>query len=186
MNFSKPTVFAVLLAAGAMPALAQRSVQSDRNFVTHAAEVSTSEVLLAKIAGQQSSSQDVKQFAQRVLGEHTQLGQVVSPLAQQVSASLTPGETSTGQQHAITRLQTLSGATFDREYIRNQIAELSYALHIYQSEIATTQDPGLKQTATVGAKVITAHLHEAEQLAQVRQIPLSARPQTERVRATTH
>ncbi|HTV14600.1 MAG TPA: DUF4142 domain-containing protein [Acidobacteriaceae bacterium] len=185
MNLSKPTAFAVLLAAGAMPALAQRSVQSDRNFVTNAVEVSNSEVLLARIAGQQSNSPDVKQFAQHVLGEHTQLGQAVAPLAQQVSASLTPGETSAGQKHAIARLQTFSGAAFDREYIHNQIAELSYALHVYQSEIATTQDPGLKQTAVVGAKVVAAHLRQAEQLAQVRQTPLSARPQTMPVRAAT-
>jgi putative membrane protein len=182
--------FAILLASCALcssaPALALDRAQGDRNFVTRAGEISNGEVLAARLAAEKSTSPDVKQFAQRLAAEHVQLSQVVAPLALQVDATLTPSQTSAAQQRSVTRLQTLSGSDFDQQFIRSQIAELVFALRIYQSEIATTQDPGLKQTAAAGAKVIAAQLRIADHLAQVRQIPLSARSPTAAVRPAAH
>jgi putative membrane protein len=187
---SKHTAFAILLAGvafcGAIPALAQDRGQGDSNFVTRAVEISNSQILSAKIAEGKSTSPDVKRFAQRMLGEHTQLSHAVAPLATQVSSTLTPGQTTARQQAAAANLQALSGPEFEQHYIRDEIAELDYALRIYQSEIATTQDPGLKQTAVAGARIITAHLRMADQLAQARQIPIGARPPAMTVLTATH
>ena len=188
LSNSKST--AILLAGialcAAIPGPAQDRGQGDRNFVTRAVEISNGEVLTSRVAAEKSASPDVKQFAQRMIGEQGQLSQVVAPLAAQVNATLAPGQTSAAQQRAAARLQTLSGPAFDQQYIRGQIADLVYALRIYQSEIATTQDPGLKKTAADGAKIITAHLRMADRLAQVRQIPLSARQPATTVRTAAH
>jgi putative membrane protein len=181
---------AILLAGLAFcvanPAPAQDRGQGDRNFVTLAFEISNGEVLAGRLAVEKSTSPDVKQFAQQIAGEHAQLSQIVAPLAVQVNAAIAPGQTSAVQQRAAARLQTLSEPAFDEQFIRSQIAELVFALRIYQSEIAATQDPGLKQTAAAGAKIINAHLRIADHLAQVRQIPLSARTQATAVRTTAH
>jgi putative membrane protein len=168
-------IVAGIALCGASAAMAQGNGQGDRNFVVRAAGISNAAVLNAGLAQQKSSSREVKAFAQQVLGEHTQLTQALAPLADKVSVTLTPGEMSARQQAAAAKLETLAGAAFDQEFLRVQIAELVYGLRIYQSEIATTRDPGLKQTAEAGARAISAELRIAGQLAQARQTPLSAR-----------
>jgi putative membrane protein len=160
---------------GAMPALAQSNAsKTDKYFVAAILQTSNAEVQTGNLAEQKSSSADVKRFAQRMIGDHTQLSQQMQPLAQQMTITVAPDELTPHQQKASAKLQELSGDAFDKEYIRAQLDEQSHTLRLFQSEIATTHDENLKQTAQAGAKVAIVHVHLAEELAEAHHVGLSA------------
>ena len=71
------------------------------------------EVRLGNLAAQRASSSAVKQFAERMVADHTTMGNqwaaLVSRMATPVRASL-----DANQQQTVSRLTSLSGANFDR------------------------------------------------------------------------
>jgi putative membrane protein len=156
---------------GAMPAFAQSDAsQTDRYFVAAILQTSNAEIRAGNMAQQKSPSPDVKQFAQRMIGDHTQLSQQMQPLAQQMTITVAPDEVTPPEQRASAKLQELTGDAFDKEYIRSQLNEQAHALRLFQSEIATTRDENLKQTAQAGAKEAMLHMHLAERLAEAHHI----------------
>lgn len=158
----------------AIPALAQSNASNtDKYFVTAILQTSNAEIQTGNLAQQKSSSADVKRYAQRMIGDHTQFSQQMQPLAQQMTITVAPDELTPRQQKATAKLQELSGDAFDKDYIRAQLEEQSHTLRLFQSEIATTHDENLKQTAQAGAKVAMVHVHLAEELAEAHHVGLS-------------
>lgn len=62
----------------------QMQQMEDRSFVQHAMQGSMGEVQLGQLAEQKSSSQDVKQFAEKMTQDHSQLDEQMKPIAQQL------------------------------------------------------------------------------------------------------
>jgi putative membrane protein len=159
---------------GAIPARAQTNAsKTDKYFVAAILQTSNAEIQTGNLAQQKSSSADVKRYAQRMIGDHTQFSQQMQPLAQQMTITVAPDELTPHQQKASAKLQELSGDAFDKGYIRAQLEEQSHTLRLFQSEIATTHDENLKQTARAGAKVAMVHVHLAEELAEAHHVGLS-------------
>jgi putative membrane protein len=159
---------------GAIPALAQTNAsKTDKYFVAAILQTSNAEIQTGNLAQQKSSSADVKRYAQRMIGDHTQFSQQMQPIAQQMTITVAPDELTPRQQKATVKLQELSGDAFDKDYIRAQLEEQSHTLRLFQSEIATTHDENLKQTAQAGAKVAMVHVHLVEELAEAHHIGLS-------------
>jgi putative membrane protein len=159
---------------GAIPALAQTNAsKTDKFFVAAILQTSNAEIQTGNLAQQKSSSADVKRYAQRMIGDHTQMSHQMQPLAQQMTITVAPDELTPHQQKASAKLQELSGDAFDKDYIRAQLEEQSHTLRLFQSEIATTHDENLKQTAQAGAKVAMVHVHLVEELAEAHHIGLS-------------
>ena len=91
-----------------------------RHFVRTASMTSHAEVELGKLASERAQSQDVKQFAQMMIRDHTRSG---SELAQAVKPhDVTPSkEIDQKHQQLMTRLRALQGAEFDREYMKAMV-----------------------------------------------------------------
>ena len=60
----------------------------DKMFVRKALEGGMAEVQLGQLALQKSSNDDVKQFAQKMIDDHTKLGDQMKPIAQQIGAQM--------------------------------------------------------------------------------------------------
>jgi putative membrane protein len=91
-----------------------------RHFVRTASMTSHAEVELGKLASERAQSQDVKQFAQMMIRDHTRSG---NELAQAVTPhDVTPSkEIDQKHQQLMTRLRALQGAEFDREYMKAMV-----------------------------------------------------------------
>ncbi|HEY1896415.1 MAG TPA: DUF4142 domain-containing protein [Terracidiphilus sp.] len=151
-------------APGAAPATAQNF--GDQAFVTKAMEGGMAEVELGKLAADKSQSEDVKQFAQKMVNDHSQMGDKwFKPVAQQIGVSEPKGP-SKKDKKLIEKLQGLSGQQFDTEYIQAMVKDHKEDLKEFQSESEAAQDPNVKQIATQGTKVISQHLQMIEQIAQ--------------------
>src|SRR5499426_2856403 len=92
----------------------------EKEFVANAAREGMLEVQLGNLATQKASSNDVKQFGERMATDHGQLGQKLQQLASNLNVTL-PQDLKPEQQAVVSRLENLSGKAFDREYMKQMV-----------------------------------------------------------------
>jgi putative membrane protein len=147
----------------------------DQAFVTKALEGGMAEVELGKLAADKSQSQDVKQFAQKMVNDHSQMGDKwFKPVAQQIGVSEPKGP-SKKDKKLIEKLQGLSGQEFDTQYIQAMVKDHQEDLKEFKNEAQAAQDPNVKQIAEQGTKVISQHLQMIEQIAQNHNVPIEGK-----------
>lgn len=142
---------------------AEAGTMQDKAFVRKALEGGMAEVQLGQLAQQKSQSQDVQQFGQKMVHDHTQLGDQLKPIAQQMGVAV-PDKLPKKDQQLMDKLQGMSGAQFDAAYSKAMVKDHKDDLSEFRREADNTQNPQLKQVAQQGEQVITEHLHLAEQM----------------------
>jgi len=146
---------------------------ADHAFVSDAMQGDLGEVQLAQLAQQKSQSEDVKQFAQKLAADHSQMNQKwFEPEAKQMNIGVPKGP-SKKDKKLMSKLQGLSGADFDKAYIIAMVKDHQDDLKTFKEEAEASQDPTLKQVAQQGAGVISQHLQLAEQVAKNHNIPVN-------------
>jgi putative membrane protein len=147
----------------------------DQAFVTKALEGGMAEVQLGQLAQEKSQSDDVKQFAQKMVNDHSQMGDKwFKPVAKEIGVSEPKGP-SKKDKKLIEKLQGLSGQEFDTEYIQAMVKDHKEDLKDFQTEAEAAQDPNVKQIAEQGSKVISQHLQMIEQIAQNHNVPIDGK-----------
>ena len=121
-------VFAVSIAAAHA-----ETAGIDKDFATKAAQAGMAEVAEARIALKNSTRPDVKDFARRMIADHTKAGDQLKTIASSEGLAL-PGEPSAEDQQAMTKLGALSGEDFDRAYIQDQISAHEAAVGLFTKE----------------------------------------------------
>jgi putative membrane protein len=144
----------------------------DRMFVSKAMQGSMAEVQLAQLTLQKSSNDQVKQFAQRMIDDHTKLNEQMKPVAEQVGVTA-PDQISKNDRKTIAKLQGLSGSAYDQAYIKDMVKDHKQDLSQFQTEASSGQDQTVKDAANQGSKVIAQHLQMAQQLAKDQNVPMS-------------
>ena len=135
-------------------------------FVSKALAGDDAEVQLGQLAQQKSQSNDVKQFAQKMVSDHSQMNEKwFKPVAQQLGVSEPKGPSKKDKKE-MQKLQGLSGTAFDTAYIKTMVKDHKKDLKDYKEEANAAQNPNVKQIAQQGSKVISQHLQLAEQLAK--------------------
>lgn len=164
------------MPSSAAPGAAQQSQSfGDQAFVAKAMEGNAAEVQLGQLAQEKSQSNDVKQFAQKMVSEHQQMtDKWFKPVAKQIGASEPKGPSKKDKKLA-EKLQGLSGQQFDTEYIQAMVKDHKQDLKDFQSEAQSAQDPNVKQIAQQGADVISKHLQMIEQIAQAHNVPVEGK-----------
>ena len=139
------------------PARAGSVAAADRRFATKAAAAGTAEIADAQIALQKSSRQDVKDFAQRMVDDHTKAADQLKSIASGEGINLPTSESAADRKktHA---LQKLSGAQFDRRYISGQRAAHKQAVALFSKESSSGKDSQLKSFASQTLPTLQDHL----------------------------
>lgn len=120
---------------------------TDRAFMLKAAQGGMAEVELSQVASRRADSNDVKQYAQEMIQDHTQANDTLSQLAQQKGVTL-PTTTDAQHQKLKAQLQQMSGRSFDRAYMQAMETDHAKTVALFQSEARQGQDPDLKAFAT--------------------------------------
>jgi putative membrane protein len=138
---------------------------ADQAFVSKALEGGDAEVQLGQLAQQKSQSNDVKEFGEKMVQDHTQLGDEMKPIAQQLGVK-EPKKLAKKDRELMAKLETLSGQQFDDAYIQAMVKDHRQDLNAFKEEASMTQNPALKQAAQQGTQVISQHLALIDQIAQ--------------------
>ena len=150
-------------------ATSQASFQ-DKAFLREATQGSNFEIQAAQLALQKSSSDDVKQFAQQMIQDHTKLNDQMKPIASQAGVT-PPTDISKKDKKVYAQLQGLSGDAFDKAYIQDMLEDHRNDLKAFQTEANSGQLASEKSAASQGATVVQEHLQHAQQLAQAHNVP---------------
>lgn len=135
---------------------------AEQEFVTKAAQADRAEVELGRMALQKSNNPEIKQFAQRMIDDHSQNQQQVDSLAAKLS--INKQGLSAEQQQEADRLSRLSGDQFDRAYAKLMLEDHRKDVGEFQREQRTAKDSEVKSYIDQTLPVLQQHLQMAEKL----------------------
>lgn len=129
-------------------------------FLSGTYQAGLAEIGLSQLALQKSSNAEVKQFAQRMIDDHTQGNNQIAGVAQSKSVSL-PSSPTAEQQAVLDELSGLSGADFDKAYMdQNVIAHVKVVRQTRQQS-QQGKDADVKNLAQTLLPVLASHLASA-------------------------
>jgi putative membrane protein len=134
---------------------------ADRRFMTDAAEAGLAEVSMGRLALERAANADVKQFAQRMVDDHTNANNELMQIAQAKGVTL-PTQPDAKHRSMMTKMEKLSGEAFDREYMRAQLKEHDKVSKMFERQSQRGNDADAKAFAAKQLPV----LHEHHQMAE--------------------
>ncbi len=137
---------------------------SDRKFALTAAQGGMSEVEMARLALTKASSDAVKQYAQKMIDDHTAANAELMQIA--ATKNLTLPTTPDAKHRAMmARMEKLSGEAFDREYVMMAGHKDHQKMEkLFRDQSMKGRDADLKAFAAKTLPVVQQHLQLARSL----------------------
>ncbi|MUG92931.1 DUF4142 domain-containing protein [Scytonema sp. UIC 10036] len=135
----------------------------NQEFATQARQSDLLEIQTSQLALQRAKSPEVRNFAQRMIKEHTNSSQQLTKIAQQKGYKL-PTTLGDANRALLTQLTNASGTNFDQAYMQGQVTAHTKTLANYQNYISNGTDAELKAFANKVAPVVAEHLKMAQSM----------------------
>jgi putative membrane protein len=174
-----PALAALALLFGGSVAIAQQSsssttstqhsskpathVMTDAEFARSAAAANLAEVKLGNLAEQQGTTQTIKDFAKRMVSDHTQAEDNLKTAAATSNVNL-PTTLDAKDQAVYDRLAKLTGEAFDRAYARDMVRDHRGDLIEFRHEANDGKDAALKTFASNTLPTLETHLKLAREM----------------------
>lgn len=137
---------------------------ADREFMLKAAQGGMMEVRLGEMAAERASNQEVKQFGQRMATDHGKANNELKDLAARKNVTL-PAEVEAKHKATHDRLMKLSGAAFDREYMREMVKDHDKDVALFEKAAQSSRDTELKNWAAQTLPTLREHQKMARDIA---------------------
>lgn len=127
------------------------------------------EIQSSQMAEQRSQNPQVKQFAQRMVTDHTKTTNEMKQLMQQAGSGplhnmQMPSGLDQKHQALLTQLQQAQGPQFDQMYIQQQVQAHQMAVDMFQNYARSGDNAQLKQFASQTLPALQQHLQMAQEL----------------------
>jgi putative membrane protein len=136
----------------------------DAKFYRDAAEGGMAEVAMGNLAQQKAQSPTVKDFGAQMVKDHSAANEKLKALAQSKNITL-PANPSVDEMEAKSKLQVLSGQSFDKSYIKGMIKDHEEDIAEFKKEAASGQDPDARAFASATLPTLQAHLSRIRAIA---------------------
>lgn len=143
-----------LVCAGSMRA--QTVNDADQQFMKEAATGGMTEVELGRLAAQKGRNAQVRAFGNRMVRDHSKANTELKSLASQKHVTL-PTTMTDEQKTAKANLMKLSGAEFDREYMRMMVEDHDKDVAAFQQKSTDAADVTLKEWVTKTLPTLQDH-----------------------------
>jgi putative membrane protein len=137
----------------------------DKKFLKDAAMGGMLEMELGKLATQKGSSDEVKQFGQKMLDDHTKASDGLKQVAAKENVNI-PDSLDSRHQSRVDKLAKLSGPQFDKAYMKDQLKDHEQDVRDFQNESRNGSDPEVKQFASKTLPLLQEHLEIAKNVAK--------------------
>jgi len=137
----------------------------DKRFLQDAAMSGLTEIALGKLAVDKGSSDAVKQFGQKMIDDHTKANDELKQLATAGGMKI-PDELDSKHQSRVDKLAKLSGAEFDKAFIKDQQKYHQQNVREFQDEAKYGAVPQVKDLATKSLPTLEQHLELAKNLSK--------------------
>jgi len=148
----------------ALPALAFAANSPDEHFYKSLAEGGLAEVEAGQLAQKKSNDPAITKFAAMMVRDHSAANEQLKTLADSKNISL-PKRPSVTEMAAKAKLEALSGDSFNKAYIKNQVSGHEATVKLLQKEIASGQDADAKAFAEKVLPTVQGHLKAIDAIA---------------------
>lgn len=139
------------------------NMTQDAKFAMMAAMGGVAEVEMGRLAAQKGASEDVRQFGQRMVDDHTRANEELMRIASSKGMTL-PTTLDAKHRAEMQRLSALAADRFDREYIKMMVKDHKKNVGEFQKESARGADPELKAFATSTLPTLQEHLRMIQRI----------------------
>jgi putative membrane protein len=147
------------------PAWAQTLSQQDKTFIQEAGAGNLAEAELGQVAEQKAATPAVKEFGRWMYTDHgLTANNWLAAILRQEHESFQPTLTA-DQKQLKQKLEGLSGAQFDQQFIDHMVQDHEKTIPIFEKEAREGHNPALKSYAQGLTPVLQQHLAEAKELA---------------------
>jgi putative membrane protein len=158
-----------LLAVVAMTSFAQSEGPSDAQIAGIVVAANTVDINAGKVAKSKSKNKEVKDFAKRMVTDHTGVNKQASALVKKLKVKPEDSPTSKSLKddgaEMLKKLKGLKGAEFDKAYVENEVAYHQTVLDaIDKTLIPSAKNAELKELLTKTRPVIDDHLQHAQKM----------------------
>ncbi|HEX7088912.1 MAG TPA: DUF4142 domain-containing protein [Longimicrobiales bacterium] len=156
-------------APAAAGAATQAPAIDDADIAAIVVAANTIDIRYGEIARERATNEQVKQFAETMIKDHTAVNQSATELVTRLGVTPTENDVSRSLEAQAAQmretLRSKSGAEFDRAYIDNEVAYHRAVLKaIDETLIPSASNAELKQTLVNVRPAIEAHLKHAEEI----------------------
>jgi putative membrane protein len=177
---------AAFAALALLPAAAQtqkgtssQSVdQNTRQFVEKAANGDMFEIQSSKLASERSKNDRIRQFAERLLKDHSQSTTHLSSVIKNVQGLELPAQMDKEHQDKLAKLSAATGAGFDQQFRSMQIEAHQTAVQLFENYARSGSNQDLKSFAEKTVPTLREHLKMAQQLPEASSPGTAAAPGT--------
>jgi len=160
INSASATLGIALIAVGLLVSrvnAATTGSMADKDFILAAAQGGMAEVKLGELATQKGMRDDVKEFGQRMVKDHTAINDDLKALAAQKGVTL-PDSLDAKHQAMVDKMAALTGSEFDDAYVACMIKDHKMDAKEFKAESAATQDADIKSFLDKSIPVVDMHL----------------------------
>lgn len=136
---------------------------SDRQFIERAVMRGLTQIEIGKLAMEKSSKDPVKQFARKMVDDHTRLNRHLARIAGKEGYAV-PGSLDSKHQARLDKLAKLSGAEFDRAYLKDQTRSQNRDVQAFEWESQSGTDGQLKAFTLKTLPTMQEHLKAVKDL----------------------
>lgn len=133
-------------------------------FLGQAQQGSMTEIELGQLALAKSANAEIQTFANQLIEDHSKASQEVGDLAV-VKHAVLPNAITAEQQSTYNRLQNLSGATFDKEFIQANLKAHKDTIAAFQRQASGSPDMDVRTLANKTLPTLHMHLQMATDIA---------------------
>ena len=162
MKFVISTMSTVLLVASASGQTAGSGMGGgaasgpDQKFAMMVAQTDLAEIQVGKLALQKGSSEQVKTIAQKLIDDHTKTSEAMKQIASTKGLTL-PTEPDAKHKALATKLESESGAQFDKDFLAANSMDHHKVIAAFQKEASSGTDAQIKGFATQFLPAIQEH-----------------------------
>ena len=160
----RPLLLATAIAGLSIGTARAEVSDADRAFIDQLAMAGQAEVANGEIAAKSENSA-IADFGKQMVQEHGEMNQELVALAKQKGVE-PPTSASLTDQAKGAVMSVMPGATFDKQYVSQQLSDHQETLALLEKQASSGGDPDLKALATKAIPVVQKHITELEALKQ--------------------
>ncbi|CAN5886080.1 hypothetical protein BH11PSE13_BH11PSE13_40420 [soil metagenome] len=146
-----------LMACGAQAA----GTPAPDKFLSSAMQDGRAEVAVCQLALKKASSREVKDFAQRMIKDHSEADAKIAQLAQSKHHKLASG-TTLKQKASYEMLKVRSGTSFDKSFMEHNVNDHQEDVKNFEDQSKNSSDADVKQFAATTLVTLKEHLEMAQ------------------------
>ena len=158
----RPLLLATAIADLTIGTARAEASEADREFIDKAAMGGQAEVANGETAAKSENSA-IADFGNQMVREHGAMNQELAALAKQKGVE-PPTSASLTDQAKGAVMSVMPGATFDKQYVSEQLTAHKETLALMEKQASGGDDPDLKALATKAIPVVQKHITELEAL----------------------